>query len=330
MSRSTIVDACETHHFSNAVSLYHPMARLMNFSAHNGSRSASSHRQQQSTHPANQFFSSSMGTVRTSRRKSTSSPSHTKSIFSASLPTQLIGYNLSTLVSLGLLQLQWHVNVIKFFRTLGPKFLYKTLSRSTCWLVMKLSRLKPLRRLLKTAGSGHSIPTSSPRQTMHQVEFHQSRPTPPRLIPRQYLKISHTPRFLAMTMTSLTRIPATGTFQMVKASVMAMVVAMVKAMMAKMGWMKTMWMRTIKSSITQMTNHHMPAAQTITNKCLSLHYLHLSNYLISRLGTFTGSETQNASSWILNSLSPFSFPKLLQRYKCLPNECKMLRIDSMR
>jgi len=35
-----IVDPCKTHHFSNAVFWYHPMAGLMSFSAHNGSRSA--------------------------------------------------------------------------------------------------------------------------------------------------------------------------------------------------------------------------------------------------------------------------------------------------
>ena len=133
-----IVDPCKTHHFSNAVFWYHPMAGLMSFSAHNGSRSASSPRQQKRTHLANQSFLSLTGMAHTSWRKSTSSPSHTTSISSASLPTQLIGYNLLMSASLGLLQLQWHVNVIKFFRTLGPKFLYKTLSRSTWWLVTKL------------------------------------------------------------------------------------------------------------------------------------------------------------------------------------------------
>ena len=162
-----IVDACPTDHFPNAVFWYHPMAGLTSSSAHNGLRSASSPRQWQRTHPANQSFSSSMGMARTSQRKSTSSPCYTTSIFSASLPTQPISYNLSMLVSLGLLQLQWHINVIKFFRTLGLKFLYKTLSRRTCWLMMKLSRLRPSRRLLRTVESGHSRPISSQRRTTH-------------------------------------------------------------------------------------------------------------------------------------------------------------------
>src|SRR5258707_6697799 len=306
------------------------MAGLMSFSARNGLRSASSPRQWKRIHLTSRFFSSLTGMVHTSQRKSTSVPSHTTSIFSVSLPTQPIGYNLLMSVFLDLLQPQWHVDVIKFSRTLGPKFLYKTLSKSTCWLVMKLSRPKPSRRLLKTVGSGHSIPTSSQRQTTHQVESHQLRPTLPQLIHRQYLDISHMHPFgpfLAMTMTSLMTIPVTGRIQMTKGMVtvivmltamararaMAMTMTTVKAMMVKVAWMKTTWRRRIRSwSTTQMTNHHAAAARTITR--LRLHYLiplHTLNYLLSWLEIFTGNdETKNGSSWIPNLLNPFSFPRL--------------------
>jgi len=61
-----IVDPCKTHHFPNAVFWYHPMAGLMSFSAHNGSRSTLSPRQWQRTHPANQSFLSLMSTACTS------------------------------------------------------------------------------------------------------------------------------------------------------------------------------------------------------------------------------------------------------------------------
>jgi uncharacterized membrane protein len=101
---------------------------------------------------------------------------------------------------------------------------------------------------------------------------------------------------------------------MVKATEMVTATEMVKAMMVKVAWMKTIWMMKIRlwPTITQATNHHALAARLITNKCLCLNpliLLHLSNCLLSRLGTSTSRKTQNALGWILQWLSPFSFRK---------------------